>query len=83
MTRYLRGFDSLIAYQMRKLHIFDDGEKVATITQIDSSFFVFARSPREWGEMKRLADSFNPKKKKFLEQIADKAHNYNFSTELI
>lgn len=67
---------------MKKLHIFDDGEKIATITQIDSSFFVFARSNREWHEIKRLADSFNPKKKKFLEDIATKAHEYNYSTEL-
>lgn len=83
MTRYLRGFDSLIAYQMRKLNIFDDGERVATITLIDSSFFVDARSSREWTEIKRLADSFDPKKKKFLEQIAAKAHEYNYSTELV
>jgi len=63
---------------MRKLNIFDDGEKIATITQIDSSFFVFARSSREWSEMKRLSRHLSS-----LEQIADKVHNYNFSTELI
>lgn len=67
---------------MKKLSIFDDGIRIATITQIDSSFFVFARSTREWSEMKRLADSFNPQQIKFLEKIAAKAHEYNFSTEL-
>ncbi len=83
MTRYLRGFDSLIAYQMRKLSIFDDNERIATITQIDSSIFLFARSSREWSMVKRLMRSYDQKEEYFLESVATLANGYNFSTELI
>lgn len=83
MTRYLRGFDSLIAYQlfnitMTKLTIFDDGEQVGSITKTDRCFLIFARSSREWGELKRLTSYANS-----LEKLAIKAHEFNYSTELI
>lgn len=82
---------------MRKLSVFDDGELVATITVIDTDVLIFARSSREWSEMKRLVSSgyFRDDKKTgdlvkvkvqdegFLELVAERAHSYNFSTELI
>ena len=87
MTRKLRGFDSLTAYQMRKLSIFDDGIRIATITIIDNSSFLFARTSREWSEMKRLLDSAKYLKEAdpnvdVLESVASLAHSYNYSTEL-
>jgi hypothetical protein len=73
---------------MRKLSIFDDGAKVATITVIDNSSFLFARSSREWSEMKRLLDAAKYLKEAdpnvdILESIASLAHSYNYSTELV
>ncbi len=68
---------------MRKLSIFDDGELIATITTIDTNIFIFARSSREWSEMKRLTSYANSKDKDFLERLADKAHEFNYSTELL
>ena len=68
---------------MSKLSLFDDGIRIATITKIDNSVFLFARSSREWSEIKRLINSFNSKDKNFLELVAEKAHSYNFSTELL
>ncbi len=68
---------------MRKLSIFDDGVRIATITQIDNSVFIFARSSREWSEMKRLTSYADSKDKDFLERLADKAHEFNYSTELL
>lgn len=68
---------------MRKLSIFDDNERIATITQIGSSIFLFARSPREWNSMKRLMDTFDKEDKLYLESVAKLANNYDFSTELV
>ncbi len=68
---------------MRKLSIFDDGVRIATITQIDNSVFIFARSSREWSEMKRLTSYADSKDKDFLERLANKAHEFNYSTELL
>lgn len=65
---------------MRKLTIFDDGAKIATITFIDGSIFIFARSTREWREMRRLVDSIPSKS---LEKIAQRAHSFNYNTELV
>jgi len=67
---------------MRKLSIFDDDVRVATITTIGSSIFIFARSSREWSEMRRLIDQVDPGVN-LLERAATIAHSYNFSTELI
>jgi len=39
---------------MFKLSIFDEGTRIATITLDNGSIFIFARSNREWHEMKRL-----------------------------
>jgi hypothetical protein len=68
---------------MRKLSIFDDGVRIATITQIDSNILIFARSSREWSEMKRLTSYADSKDKDFLERLANKAHEFNYSTELL
>jgi len=66
---------------MYKLSIFDDGAKIATITLIDDVSFLFARTPREWWEMKRLMDAAGSGAG-LLERIAALAHNYNYSTEI-
>lgn len=72
---------------MRHLIIFeDDGSKVATITWADGWVFICARSSREWKEMRRLVDSgykVNVKHPKFLEHVAERAHSYNYNTELV
>lgn len=73
---------------MRKLSIFDDGELVATITPIDANVLIFARSSREWSEMKRLFDAAKFLKEadsnvNILDSVASLAHSYNYSTELI
>jgi hypothetical protein len=73
---------------MRKLSIFDDGAAIATITVIDNSSFLFARSSREWSDMKKLLDSATYLKEAdssvdILESIASLAHSYNYSTELV
>jgi hypothetical protein len=67
---------------MRKLSIFDDGVLVATITPTDTAILIFARSSREWSEMKRLTSYVHSKDKDFLEKLANKAHEFNYSTEL-
>lgn len=73
---------------MRKLSIFDDGVRIATISLIDDSSFLFARSSREWSEMKRLLDSAKYLKEAdssvdILDSVASLAHSYNYSTELV
>jgi hypothetical protein len=72
---------------MKKLTIFDDGKWAATITQVDNgSIYIFARSPIDWREANRLITfgyKVGPKDPKFLEQVAIRAHEYNFSTELV
>lgn len=69
-----------------KLSIFDEDTRIATITQADNgSIFIFAKSNREWHEMKRLIDSgydVSKKDSKFLEYVATRAQSYNYSTEL-
>ena len=67
---------------MRKLSIFDDNKRIATITQIDSSIFLFARSNREWHDIKRLMGNYDIKDEYFLESVATLAQSYDFSTEL-
>lgn len=67
---------------MRQLSIFDDSIRIATITQIDGGVFIFARTSREWVEIKRLSTYVDQKDKKYLEKLAKKAHEFNYSTEL-
>ena len=66
---------------MRQLSIFDDGVRIATITPINDNILIFARSVSEWRAMKRLVDYTYPKGD--LEKIASRAHEYNYSTELL
>ncbi len=72
---------------MKHLNIFDfDGSKISTITWNEGLVFVVARSSREWNEMQRLIKSgyeVSPKHSKFLEYVAERAHSYDYSTELI
>lgn len=73
---------------MRKLSIFDDGNWVATISTIDKTSFLFARSPREWSDMKRLLDAAEKLQEadstvNVLDSLITMLHNYNYSTELI
>jgi len=67
---------------MRKLSIFDDGQRIATISYVDGSVFIFARSSSEWSQMKRLTSYINLNDKEFLEKVASKAHEFNYSAEL-
>jgi hypothetical protein len=72
---------------MRKLNIFDDGVFVARITVIDNMSFLFARSSREWSDMKRLLDASEKLKEAdpsidVLDNLISMLHNFNFSTEL-
>lgn len=72
---------------MSKLNIFDDGVFIARITIIDSMSFLFARSSREWSEMKRLLDASEKLKEAdpkvdVLQNLISMLHNFNYSTEL-
>jgi hypothetical protein len=81
---------------MQRLSIFDDGALVATITIVNTNALIFARSSREWSEMQRLVNSgyfrddektgeyvkINPQDEGFLEQVAGRAHSYDYNTEL-
>lgn len=68
---------------MRKLSIFDDNVRIATITQIDGSIFLFARTSREWSMVKRLMGSYDKQDEYFLESVATLANSHDFSTELV
>lgn len=72
---------------MKKLTIFDDGKVSATITQADNGcIYIFARSQIDWREANSLVTfgyMVGPKDPKFLEHVANQAHEYNFSTELV
>ena len=73
---------------MRKLTIFDDGERIAIISVIEDHFFLFARSSREWSEMNRLLDSSKKlreadPKVDVLDNLVSMLHSFNFNTELI
>lgn len=71
---------------MRHLKIFDfDNSEIATITWIDGAVFVCARSSREWSDMNRLINSgykVSKEHPKFLEYVKERAHSYDFSTEI-
>lgn len=68
---------------MKKLTIFDDGEFVATVSLADNGgIYIFARSSREWSEIKRLT-TYIASKDKYLEKLAAKAHEFSYSTELL
>ena len=82
---------------MRQLSIFDDNVRIATISIVGNDAMIFARSPREWRDVKRWIDQkfyrldeetdlyveIKPQDQDFLELVADRAHGYNFNTELI
>lgn len=82
---------------MKALNIFDDNVKIATISIIGNDVFIFARSSREWCDVKRwidqgfyrldkatdLYEKVNPQDTNFLELLADRAHGFDFNTELI
>lgn len=73
---------------MRKLSIFDGSNLIARISFIDNTSFLFARSSREWSDMKRLLDAAEKLQEadstvNVLDSLIKMLHNYNFSTELI
>lgn len=73
---------------MRKLSIFDDGARVATITSIgNGSILIFGITASIWRRMNRLVNcTWYPVAKDnatFLKHVAEKAHEYNYSTELV
>lgn len=82
---------------MRQLVIFDDGVFMASITVIESgTILIFSRSSREWKDVNRwISQGFyrldkktddyikiNPLDPEFLPQLAKRAHEFDFSTEL-
>ncbi|NJO18705.1 MAG: hypothetical protein HC877_24175 [Thioploca sp.] len=73
---------------MSKLTVFDDGKKIAQITLIGDMSFLFARSSREWSEMKRLLDASEKLHEadptiNVLDNLIKMLHSFNYSTELI
>ena len=73
---------------MRKLSIFDDGNLIARISFIDKTSFLFARTSRQWTDMKRLLDAAEKLQEadstvNVLDSLVKMLHNYNYSTELI
>jgi hypothetical protein len=73
---------------MRKLSIFDDGARVATITSIgNGSILIFGVTSTIWRQMNRLVNCTHYPVAKdsstFLNHVAKKAHEYNYSTELV
>lgn len=72
---------------MSKLNVFDDDKKIATITIIGNFKFLFARTSREWSDMKRLLDAAErlheaDSSADVLESLITMLHNFNYSTEL-
>lgn len=73
---------------MRQLSIFDGNERIAVISIIDGSKFLFARSSREWSDMKRLLDASEKlheadSKIDVIDNLITMLHNFNYNTELI
>jgi hypothetical protein len=73
---------------MRKLNVFDDNAWIATISIIDKTSFLFARSPREWTDMKRLLDAAEKLHEadattNVLDSFVSMLHSYDYNTELI
>lgn len=73
---------------MRKLSIFDDGKFIARISFIDTTSFLFAKSSRQWSDMKRLLDSAEKLHEAdstvdVVESLTKMLHNFNYSTELV
>ena len=72
---------------MSKLNIFDDDVLIARITIIGNMSFLFARSSREWSEMKGLLDASEKLKEAdpnidVLKNLISMLHNFNYNTEL-
>lgn len=80
---------------MTRLSIFDGTERLATVTIVNESALIFARSKREWADVNRwISQGFyrlkgddyipvTPKDKDFLKLLAERAQGFNFNTELI
>ena len=72
---------------MSKLNIFDDGVFIARITLIDNHSFLFAKTSRQWSDMKRLLDAAEKLHEadptvNVLESLMKMLHSFDYSTEL-
>jgi hypothetical protein len=72
---------------MSKLSIFDDGKKIAQITLIDNKSFLFAKTSRQWSDMKRLLDAAEKLHEAdsiidVLESLVKMLHSFDYSAEL-
>lgn len=72
---------------MQKLNVFDDNTWIATVSIYDKTSFLFARSPREWTDMKRLLDASEKlyeadANTNVLDSFISMLHSYNYNTEL-
>lgn len=67
----------------QKVTIFDDDEKVATITKIGKNVYIFAKSARVWREMSKLVKRANPTNAAFMKRVLSFAHEYHYSTESV
>jgi hypothetical protein len=73
---------------MQKLSIFDDGNFIARISFMDGISFLFARTSRQWSDMKRLLDSVEKLYEAdstvdVVSSLVKMLHSFNYSTELI
>ncbi len=73
---------------MRQLSIFDDGNFIARISFIDNISFLFAKTPRQWSDMKRLLDAAEKLHEAdssidTLGSLIQMLHSYDYSTEII
>jgi hypothetical protein len=73
--------------KMRKLTIFDDNKMIAQITWTGNLRFLFAKTSREWSDMKRLLDAAEKlheadSNADVLESLVTMLHNFNYSTEI-
>jgi hypothetical protein len=87
LASYVGSIPSSPTKKMSKLNVFDDDKKIATITIIGNFKFLFARTSREWSDMKRLLDAAErlheaDPSADVLESLITMLHNFNYSTEL-
>jgi len=73
---------------MRKLSIFDDGKFIARISFIDTTSFLFAKTSRQWSDMKRLLDSAEKLHEAdptidTVDSLVRMLHSFDYSTELV
>lgn len=74
--------------KMIKLSIFDDGKFIARISFIGEQTFLFAKTSRQWSDMKRLLFSAEKLYEadptvNVLDSLVKMLHNFDYSTELI